>query len=187
MSFSITPLEIPDVLLIEHPCFSDERGFFCESFREDVFRDHGIPPFVQDNHSRSARGVLRGLHFQVPPAGLGKLVRCVRGRIFDVGVDLRERSPTYKRWLGRELSEDDNLLLWIPEGFAHGFCALSDVADIFYRQTNYYSPEHERSMAWNDPDIGVQWPITDPILSHKDAHAPLLRELDSPWSEKRRE
>lgn len=177
MSFTVTPLEISGMLLIEHPRFGDDRGFFCETFRENELRAHGVGPLVQDNHSRSSRGVLRGLHIQEPPVVLGKLVRCVRGRIFDVGVDLRKSSKTYKQWVGRELSEDDNFLLWIPEGFAHGFCTLSDVAELFYRQTNYYSPEHDRAVAWNDPDIGIEWPIAEPILSDKDARAPLLRDL----------
>jgi len=177
VSFTVTPQRVPDVLLIEHPRFGDERGFFCETFRENELREHGIGPLVQDNHSRSSRGVLRGLHFQEPPVALGKLVRCVRGRIFDVAVDIRKSSATYKQWVGVELTEEDNAMLWLPAGFAHGFCTISDTADVLYRQTNYYSPEHDRAIAWNDPDIAIAWPFAEPILSDKDARAPLLRDL----------
>jgi dTDP-4-dehydrorhamnose 3,5-epimerase len=177
VSFSVTPQAIPDVLVIEHPRFADERGFFCETHREGVFAEHGIGPLVQDNHSRSTHGVLRGLHFQEKPRALGKLVRCVRGRIFDVAVDIRPNSATYRQWVGLELGEDDNLLFWLPEGFAHGFCTLTDVADVLYRQTDYYSPEHDRSIAWNDPSLNIDWPIAAPLLSAKDARAPRLQEI----------
>jgi dTDP-4-dehydrorhamnose 3,5-epimerase len=174
MKFDFTPLEIPEVILVEHEIREDARGFLVESYREDAFLEHGIPRLVQDNHSRSRRGVLRGLHYQRPPRASGKLVRCIRGRVFDVAVDLRVGSPTYARWVSVELSEDDRRMLWIPVGFAHGFCVLSDFADVCYRMTDYYAPEHERTIVWNDPDIAVRWPIERPELSPRDAQASLL-------------
>ncbi|MFC1610800.1 dTDP-4-dehydrorhamnose 3,5-epimerase [Myxococcota bacterium] len=179
MKFTFEPLAIPDILLVEHERYGDQRGSFAETFRASQFEAHGIGPLVQDNHSYSSRGVLRGLHFQNKPKLLGKLVRCLRGRIFDVSVDIRRGSSTYAKWVGIELTGDDNLMLWVPPGFAHGFCTLSDVADVLYRQTDYYSSEHERVILWRDPDIGIDWPLDDPILSQKDATAPLLKDADS--------
>lgn len=162
---------IPDVMILEPKVFGDARGFFMESFNEKVFRElTGVTlPFVQDNHSRSGRGVLRGLHYQVRQPQ-GKLVRVVRGAVFDVAVDIRRASPSFGRWVGVELSEDNNRQLWVPPGFAHGFLVLTESADFLYKTTDYYAPEHERCLLWNDPAVGVQWPTVDgaPLLSGKD-------------------
>jgi dTDP-4-dehydrorhamnose 3,5-epimerase len=170
------------LMAIEPSAFADERGFFCETYRSEWHEQLGIAAherFVQDNHSRSARGVLRGMHFQLG-AGVAKLVRCSRGRIFDVAVDLRRESPTYGRWDGMELDDESMRELYVPVGFAHGFCVLSDVADVIYKQTAYYDPELERGIAWNDPDVGIQWPLPkgELIVSERDASAPLLRDLE---------
>jgi dTDP-4-dehydrorhamnose 3,5-epimerase len=177
--FRFVPQHIPEVLLIEQQRFGDARGFFTETFRHDVYAKAGLPPFVQENHSRSTRGVLRGLHYQDEPEAIGKLVTCVRGRIFDVAVDVRRGSPTYGQWVGMEIGEQRPVMLYVPVGFAHGFCALSESADVVYKQTGYYSPEHERTVRWNDPAIGIDWPIAQPQLSPKDAEARLLAEVDS--------
>ena len=162
---------IPDVMILEPKVFGDTRGFFMESFNEKIFRElTGVTlPFVQDNHSRSGRGVLRGLHYQVRQPQ-GKLVRVVRGAVFDVAVDIRRASPSFGRWVGVELSEDNNRQLWVPPGFAHGFLVLTESADFLYKTTDYYAPEHERCLLWNDPAVGVQWPTVDgaPLLSGKD-------------------
>ena len=170
---------IPDLLLIEPKVFGDERGFFMETWNERVFREAtGVElPFVQDNHSRSAKGVLRGLHYQVQ-CPQGKLVRVVRGAVFDVAVDLRPDSPTFGAWHGDELSETNARLLWIPPGFAHGFLVLTDTADFLYKTTDYYAPRHERCLAWNDPSVGVEWPLGDmpPTLSAKDQQGQSLAE-----------
>jgi len=166
---------LPGVLRLEPPVFADERGFFMETYHAARFREAGIDAeFVQDNHSRSARGVLRGLHFQEPNAQ-GKLLRCTRGALFDVAVDVRVGSPQFGRWVGIELSEENRRLLWIPPGFAHGFCALTDWADLVYKCTTFYDASSDRGIAWNDPDIGIEWPIADPLLSPKDAAAPRLK------------
>jgi dTDP-4-dehydrorhamnose 3,5-epimerase len=179
-----TRLAIPEVVLLEPKVFGDARGFFFESFNQRAFREAtGLEvPFVQDNHSRSARGVLRGLHYQVKQPQ-GKLVRVARGRVFDVAVDVRRSSPTFGRWVGAELSEENQHQLWVPAGFAHGFVVLSDSADFLYKTTEYYAPEHERCIAWNDPGIGVEWPlaaagIAAPVLSAKDAAGARLREAE---------
>lgn len=165
---------LPGVLLIEPQVFADDRGFFMETYHFDRFRAHGIDAtFVQDNHSRSARGVLRGLHYQEPQPQ-GKLVRCTRGALFDVAVDIRVGSPTFARWFGAELSESNRLMLWVPPGFAHGFCALTDDADLVYKCTALYSRENDRAILWSDPDIGIDWPVSAPRLSPKDAAAPPL-------------
>lgn len=167
----IIPTAIPDVLIIEPKVFGDARGFFFESFNERAFREAtGLDVnFVQDNHSRSARGVLRGLHYQVRQPQ-GKLVRVVRGSVFDVAVDLRRNSATFGRWVGTELSEDGKRQMWVPPGFAHGFLVTSDSADFLYKTTDYYAPEHERCIAWDDPAIGIDWPLAGsmPQLSAKD-------------------
>ena len=139
----------------------------------------GLPRLVQDNASRSRRDVLRGLHYQMEPAAMGKLVRCARGKIFDVCVDIRRGSPHYGRWVGRELSEDDPAMIYVPPGFAHGFLALSDWADVVYKTSAYYSPEHERATLWSDPDVGIRWPRARPRLSAKDAAAPLLKDAQN--------
>lgn len=165
-------LEIPEVVLLEAKIFGDARGFFYESFNQKAFNKAiGLDvEFVQDNHSRSAKGVLRGLHYQLPPHAQGKLVRVVRGAVFDVAVDIRRSSPTFGKWVGDELSETNNRQLWIPPGFAHGFVVLSDTADFLYKTTDYYSTAHERCIAWDDPTVGVEWPDIGaaPSLSAKD-------------------
>jgi dTDP-4-dehydrorhamnose 3,5-epimerase len=171
---------IPDVLIFEPKVFGDERGFFLESWNARSFGDAvgGDIRFVQDNHSRSRCGVLRGLHYQIRQPQ-GKLVRVASGRVFDVAIDLRKSSPTFGRWAGAELSADNHRQLWIPAGFAHGFLVLSDSADFLYKTTDYYAPEHERSVAWNDPAIGIDWPTeAAPVLSAKDKAAMPLRDAE---------
>ena len=171
-----TPLSIPEVFLIEPEVFGDERGFFFESFNQKAFEDAiGRPvSFVQDNHSRSAKNVLRGLHYQIQQPQ-GKLVRVTAGEIFDVAVDLRKSSPTFGQWAGAILSAENKHQLWVPEGFAHGFVVLSASADFLYKTTDYYAPEHERVVSWNDPQIAIAWPEgIQPVLSTKDANAPSL-------------
>jgi len=173
----ITTTAIPGVLLITPKVFGDSRGFFLESFHAARYAEAGIPSsFVQDNHSRSAKGVLRGLHFQ-KQYPQGKLVYVTIGTVFDVAVDIRKDSPTFGQWVGVTLSADEHQQFYIPPGFAHGFCVLSDTADFHYKCTDYYHPEDEGSLRWDDPDIGIQWPLTDPILSTKDANAGYLLTL----------
>jgi dTDP-4-dehydrorhamnose 3,5-epimerase len=175
VSFRRLPTEIEGVALIEPEVHGDERGFFVETFRTADMAQLGIEvDFVQENHSRSAGRVLRGLHMQ---RGQAKLVRCARGLIFDVAVDLRPDSPTYRRWEGYELDDVEHRQLFIPDGFAHGFCVLSDEADVIYRVSSYYDPELESGVAWDDPEIAVHWPIADPVLSERDRGAPRLTEL----------
>jgi len=174
MPITVTPTAIADVLILEPRVFGDARGFFFESFNQRDFEAatglRGVT-FVQDNHSRSARGVLRGLHYQVLPHAQGKLVRVVRGAAFDVAVDIRPDSPTYGRWVGVELSESNHRQLWIPPGLAHGFLTLSDEADFLYKTTDYYSPAHERCIRWDDPTLAIEWPLGGraPVVSEKDA------------------
>jgi dTDP-4-dehydrorhamnose 3,5-epimerase len=174
----ITATTLPDVLIIEPRVFGDARGFFTESWSEKVFNEAVGQPvrFVQDNHSRSSRGVLRGLHYQLPPHAQGKLVRCVSGAVFDVAVDLRRSSPHFGRWAGVELSADNHRQLWVPPGFAHGFLVLSETADFLYKTTDTYAPQAEGSVRWDDPAIGIQWPELGlaPLLAEKDLKAPLL-------------
>lgn len=168
------------VLVFEPVVYGDQRGFFFESYREDHFRQEAgtSRPFVQDNHSRSVRHVLRGLHYQVRQPQ-GKLIRAVVGEIFDVVVDLRRLSPTFGNWMGTVLSAENKRQLWVPEGFAHGFLVLSDVAETVYKTTDYYAPQHERSLLWNDPDIGIVWPLTAaPILAAKDIAGKRLAECE---------
>jgi dTDP-4-dehydrorhamnose 3,5-epimerase len=160
-------------MLLEPRVFGDDRGFFYESYNRQVFREvAGVDPdFVQDNHSRSVKGVLRGLHYQLPPKVQGKLVRVVQGEVFDVAVDIRPDSPTFGKWVGEVLSAENKRQMWIPPGFAHGFLTLSETAEFLYKTTDYYSPEHERCIAWNDASIGVKWPSElAPLLSSKDEH-----------------
>ena len=166
-----------DILIIEPRVFGDERGFFLESFNQKVFNEAlgREIVFVQDSHSRSTNNVIRGLHWQVAPKAQGKLVRVVQGEVFDVAVDLRDGSASYGQWVGEILSADNKKQLWIPPGFAHGFLTLSESADFLYKTTEYYSPEHERSLRWNDPSIGINWPVTgEVLLSPKDSVAPFL-------------
>ena len=173
----VTPAALPEVLMLEPHVFGDDRGFFLESYNQREFREAaGIDAnFVQDNHSRSARHVLRGLHYQLKQAQ-GKLIRVVAGEVFDVAVDLRRSSPRYGRWTGRHLSAENKRMLWIPAGFAHGFLALRDATEVLYKTTDYYAPEHERCVLWNDPDIGIDWPLTGvPLISEKDRRGVALK------------
>ncbi len=184
MPFEFIKTEIPDVVLIKPKVFKDDRGFFLETYKKSDFEKAGIKAeFVQDNHSKSVKGVLRGLHFQKKPFAQGKLVRCIKGRIFDVAVDIRKGSPTYGKWVGYELSEENKHILWIPEGFAHGFLTLSDEAEVIYKVSGgEYSPEHDAGIIWNDPDIDIKWPldqVDEIILSEKDKKLPFLREIDT--------
>jgi len=174
-------VHLEGLVVIEPTVHPDERGFFCETYRRAWHAEVGIPEdqlFVQDNHSRSTRGVLRGMHFHIGD-GVGKLVRCARGRILDVAVDLRKGSPTYGQWEGVELDEQSMRELYVPVGFAHGFCVLSDVADVLYKQSAYYDPAVERGIAWNDPDVAIDWPLPvgELIVSERDAAAPRLRDI----------
>jgi len=174
MQVSKTPID--GLLTIKPKIFADPRGMFYEVYSENKYEEYGIPCFVQDNHSVSKKGVLRGLHYQVNP-GQGKLVRVTRGEVFDVAVDIRKQSPTYGKWWGLSLSETNNFQLYIPIGFAHGFCVLSELAEVLYKCSDYYSPENERGILWNDPELAIDWPVKNPILSEKDAVYPLFREL----------
>ena len=176
----ITPTALPDVLLIEPKVFGDARGFFFESYNRRTFAEAaGLDvDFVQDNHSRSAQGVLRGLHYQIQQPQ-GKLVRVVAGAVFDVAVDIRKTSPTFGQWVGVELSAENKKMVWVPPGFAHGFLVLSEVAEFLYKTTDYYAPSYERSIAWNDPDIGIAWPLAGaPLLSAKDQAAVGLKAAE---------
>lgn len=170
--------KLADVVAVEPAVHGDHRGFLLESFSEPTWRELGIEgPFVQENHSRStAKGTLRGLHFQTSP-GQSKLVRCIRGAIFDVAVDLRRDSPTYRQWEGHVLDDETHRQLWVPVGFGHGFQVLSDVADVAYKLTSLYDAETEAAIAWDDPEVGVEWPIAEPALSERDEVAPRLAEV----------
>ncbi len=183
MPFAFQPLDIPEVVVVRPQRLGDERGFFAETYRASVFAEAGIVgPFVQDNLARSGPRVLRGLHFQLPPHAQGKLIQVVRGAVFDVAVDLRRASPTFGRWVGWELSAASGELLWVPPGFAHGYAVVGpDGADLTYKVTAEYRPELDRGVRWNDPDIGVAWPLEEPVLSPRDLALPLLAELDTPF------
>lgn len=173
--------QIPDVLIIEPKVFADERGFFMESFNQQRFNEivGREVNFVQDNHSRSSQGVLRGLHYQLAPKAQGKLVRVTDGEVFDVAVDMRKNSPTFGQWTGVILSDENKRQFWIPEGFAHGFYVLSETADFLYKTTNYYSPEHDRSLKWDDADIAIEWDLTTlPLVSAKDQIAKAFKDAD---------
>lgn len=176
----LLPTSLPGVLVLQPKVIGDHRGYFMETWRRELFEQAGIPgDFVQDNHSKSARGILRGLHYQVQQPQ-GKLLRVVSGEIFDVAVDLRRSSPHFGRWTGVTLSADNKKALWIPPGFAHGFYVSSDEAEVYYKCTTYYSPAHDRSLLWNDPDIGIDWPDkSNPVLSDKDRNAPRLQNADT--------
>ena len=175
----LTATSHPEVLVLEPKIHGDHRGFFLETFRSSVFAEAGLPDrFVQDNHSKSSAGILRGLHYQIRQPQ-GKLVRCINGVVFDVAVDIRRSSPHFGQWVGVELSADNKLALWVPPGFAHGFLVLSESAEITYKCTTYYAPEHDRSLLWNDPDLAIAWPDTAPVvLSEKDKLAPPLKLAD---------
>ncbi|QDC46235.1 dTDP-4-dehydrorhamnose 3,5-epimerase [Candidatus Methylopumilus universalis] len=166
----VTPFAIPDVLLIEPEVFGDDRGFFFESFNQNKFEEAVKRKinFVQDNHSKSIKGVLRGLHYQLPPKAQGKLVRVIQGEVFDVVLDIRKSSPSFGKWVGEILSSDNKKQIWIPEGFAHGFVTLSDTAEFLYKTTDFYSKEHEQSILWDDETIGIVWPMKEVSLSSKD-------------------
>ena len=180
MPFTFKQLSIPDVILVQPKSFSDDRGFFLESFKESDFVLNGINiKFVQDNISHSVLGVIRGLHFQKSPKAQAKLVTAIKGEIFDVVVDIRKDSPTYGKWISEILSDKDHKLLYVPEGFAHGFCVLSKEAYVYYKVSNEYSPEHERGIIWNDPKLNIDWPISKPIVSGDDTKLPLFENLDN--------
>jgi dTDP-4-dehydrorhamnose 3,5-epimerase len=180
MPFSFRELSIPDVFLIEAKSFPDHRGYFMEVFQDTLFANNGIQTnFVQDNFSHSIKGVLRGLHYQKDPKAQAKLVSALRGEIFDVAVDIRKGSPTFGKWVGQVLSDTNHRSLYIPEGFAHGFCVMSDEADVLYKTSQEYSPENERGIVWNDPDINITWPTDKPILHDKDSRLPTLSNADS--------
>jgi len=172
-------LAIPDVLLLTPKVFEDDRGFFYESFNQKVFEEAVGRPvtFVQDNHSKSAKGVLRGLHYQVPPKAQGKLVRVVRGAVFDVAVDIRRDSPTFGKWVSAELSEENRAQLWIPEGFAHGFQALCGETEMLYKATEFYAPDSEAGVVWNDPSVEIKWPIVNSIIAKRDMVWPVLASV----------
>ncbi len=175
------PSKIPEVILIEPAVFGDHRGFFMESWQRKTFADNGIDyDFVQDNHSKSSHGILRGLHYQMEQTQ-GKLVRVVEGAVFDVAVDMRASSPTFGQWVGYELSATNKKMLWVPPGFAHGFYVMSESAEFVYKCTDYYAPEHECSVLWNDPDLAIDWHLIEgknPILSGKDAEAPNFKDAE---------
>lgn len=176
---NVIDTEIPDVKILEPKVFGDERGFFFESFNQKLFEEAigRKVDFVQDNHSKSVKGVLRGLHYQLPPMAQGKLVRVVQGQVFDVAVDIRKSSPTFGKWVGVVLSAENKKQLWIPEGFAHGFLTLSDTAEFLYKTTNFYSPQHEGSLLWSDATIGINWPCVEhPLLAAKDVEGKVWQE-----------
>ncbi|AQV95294.1 dTDP-4-dehydrorhamnose 3,5-epimerase [Cupriavidus necator] len=180
MSLSVIRTEIPEVMIIEPKVFGDDRGFFFESFNARQFEEGTdvTRTFVQDNHSRSSRNVLRGLHYQIQHPQ-GKLVRVTVGEVFDVAVDLRKSSPTFGKWVGVKLSGENKRQLWVPEGFAHGFVVTSEYAEFLYKTTDYWYPEHERSLLWNDPDLGIQWPLQEtPVLAAKDANGKRLADAE---------
>jgi len=177
----IAPSRLPEVLVIEPRVFGDERGFFFESYNEREFGKVAgrLPHFVQDNHSKSAKNVLRGLHYQIRQPQ-GKLVRVISGEVFDIAVDIRKSSPTFGKWVGEVLSAENKRMLWVPEGFAHGFLVLSETAEFLYKTTDYWAPEHERSILWNDPDLAIDWPLAGqaPLLSAKDRQGKPFREAE---------
>ncbi len=180
MGFEFKKLAIPDLILITPACFTDERGFFMESYKKSAFEKVGIKiSFIQDNHSRSKKNVLRGLHYQIPPMEQAKLVRCIRGKIFDVAVDIRKSSPYYGKWAGEYLSEQNKKMLYIPPGFAHGYLVLSEKTEMVYKVSKEYSKDHERGILWKDTSIKIKWPLKgNPILSEKDKQLPLLKEAE---------
>jgi len=178
----IIKTNIPDLHIVKPKIFEDHRGYFFESYNKQVFLKNGIDQnFVQDNESKSQKNVLRGLHFQKPPFAQGKLVRVIRGSVLDVAVDIRKGSPTYGHWASIELTQDNKWMYWVPPGFAHGFVTLEDNTTFFYKCTNVYNKESEGSILWNDPDLNIDWKISDPILSDKDKIAPLFKDFVSPF------
>ena len=181
MPFTFQPLDIPNVILITAPRFDDDRGFFMETYKQSEFAAHGISgDFVQDNFSHSSYGVLRGLHYQKNPYSQGKLVSVIKGKIFDVAVDIRQGSPTYGQWVGVELSDERPDMLWVPESFAHGFCVMSETVDFMYKCTSAeYAPDTYRGISWDDPDLAIPWPIQNPILSRRDQNLPSFKKADN--------
>jgi dTDP-4-dehydrorhamnose 3,5-epimerase len=187
--FEFEPFKtLPEVLKIQPDTYVDERGWFAETYKKSNFAEHGICyEFVQDSHSKSVvKGVLRGLHYQKEPAAQGKLIQCILGEVFDVAVDIRKGSPTYGRWGSARLYAKKPAMVWIPGGFAHGVLSMTDEADITYKVTSEYSATHDRNIRWNDPAIGIQWPLPNPILSKKDSEAPLLKDADNNFQWKRK-
>jgi dTDP-4-dehydrorhamnose 3,5-epimerase len=180
MPFTFNRLSIPDVMVIEAKSFSDERGFFLEGFKESNFKANGIDTnYVQDNISHSVKNVIRGLHYQKEPKAQAKLVIPIRGEIYDVAVDLRKGSPYFGKWVGETLSDNNHKILFIPKGFAHGFCVLSEDADILYKVNEEYSSENERGILWNDPSLKINWPIENPVITQKDLELPQFNEIDN--------
>ena len=178
----IITTKIPDLYIIKPKVFKDHRGYFFESYNKEAFLKVGIDQnFIQDNESKSGKGVLRGLHFQKPPFAQGKLVRVIKGAVLDVAVDLRKSSPTYGQWESIELSEENKLMFWVPPGFAHGFVTLADDTVFFYKCTNVYNKESEASIIWNDPDLNIDWGVENPTLSEKDKSGPFFKDFDSPF------
>ena len=179
MPFEFTPLEITGAVLIAPRVFPDERGFFMETYKHSEFASHGIPEtFVQCNHAKSSEGILRGLHYQKNPKAQGKLVRALKGEIYDVAVDMRSGSPTFGKWFGASLSSENRSMLYVPPGFAHGYCVISETAEILYMATDEYAPSYEAGVAWNDPDLMIPWPVDNPRLSVRDRAWPRLRDAD---------
>ena len=180
MPFEFKKMEIEDVILVTPKVFGDSRGFFMESYKKTDFLKNGITDdFNQDNHSKSSKGVLRGLHYQAKPYSQAKIVRCVKGKIFDVAVDIRPNSKTFKKWVGATLSEENKNMLYIPQGFAHGFVALSEEVEILYKASGEYAPDSDRGIRWNDPDIGVDWGIDfEPLVSEKDSKQPFIKDIN---------
>ena len=180
MSFEFQPLEIPDLILVRSNSFDDGRGFFAETYKQSVFAENGIPDeFVQDNVSHSVKGILRGLHYQLEPAAQAKLLMVLAGEIFDVAVDIRRSLPTYGKWVGLNLAASERTMLYVPAGFAHGFCVLSDAATVHYKVTAEFAPDLERGIVWNDPEIGIEWPIADPAVSERDLGLPGLAAAEN--------
>lgn len=180
MPFTFERFSMPEIILIKPKVFTDERGSFIELYKHSDFSRAGIMEyFIQDNLSKSRKNVLRGLHYQKNPAAQGKLIRCIKGRIFDVAVDICKGSKTYGQWVGIELSEENNHMLYIPPAFAHGFVVLSDEAEVMYKCTREYSPGNDRGILWNDPDVNIRWPVQEPVLSEKDKGHPLLKDADN--------
>lgn len=178
MAHSVEKLKLEGLLMVRSDVYKDDRGYFIETYKDSAFEALGLPRFVQDNFSFSKKGVLRGLHFQLPPKSQGKLVRCLEGQIWDVAVDIRPASPTFGQWQGVHLSDDTGQALFVPEGFAHGFVTLSESARVLYKTTAEYAPELERGIVWNDADIKIDWPVTEPILAPRDASFPKLSEME---------
>lgn len=180
MPFKFSRLEIPDVVLVEPSVFPDERGFFMETYKLSDFSAHGISEtFVQDNHSSSTKGILRGLHYQKNPKAQGKLVRVILGEVFDVAVDIRRGSPTYGKWVAQTLSAENRRVMYCPPGFAHGFCVMSQCAEVVYKVTVEFAPETEAGIPWDDPEIGIDWPVANPVLSQRDREWPGLNSADN--------